>query len=170
MLDAFSLVGPTSTKYKAIPMLEAFLCLFPKKCTNDAIVAKLLRTPNRSATILELPYLCVNFPRPNSSQVCRWACTTGPSTSHLVEVSDAWRQGATPSSGYRVFLLSFPQMHKAMRPLTGGTSRSQGAHTALTAPNKLLPSGLKLHQKKRWHGGTSLPQQRHCWCTSKAPH
>ena len=47
-------------------MLEAFLW-FSKKCTNDAIVAKLLRTPNRSATILELPYLGVTFPRPNSS-------------------------------------------------------------------------------------------------------
>ena len=47
-------------------MLEAFF-FFSKKYTNDAIVAKLLRTPNRSATILELPYLCVNFPRPNSS-------------------------------------------------------------------------------------------------------
>ena len=35
---------------------------------------------------------------------------------------------------------------------------------------KLLPAGLKLTQKKQWHGGTSLPQQRHCWCTSKAPH
>ena len=37
-----------------------------------------------------------------------------------------------------------------MRPLTRGTPRSQGAHTALTAPPKSLPSGLKLHQKKQW--------------------
>jgi len=39
---------------------------------------------------------------------------------------------------------------EAMWPLTGGTPRSQGAHTALTAPPKSLPSGLKLHQKKQW--------------------
>ena len=44
----------------------------------------------------------------------------------------------------------FPQMHKAMRPLTRGTPRSQGAHTALTAPTKSLPSGLKLYQQKQW--------------------
>ena len=36
---------------------------------------------------------------------------------------------------------------EAMWPLTGGTPRSQAAHTALTAPNKLLPSGLKHHPK-----------------------
>ena len=35
-------------------------------------------------------------------------------------------------------------LHEATYAVTGGTPRSQGAHTALTAPNKSLPSGLKL--------------------------
>ena len=46
---------------------------------------------------------------------------------------------------------------EAMWPLTGGTPRSQGAHTALTAPTTSLPSGLKLHQKN--NGAT----RRSCW-------
>ena len=63
----------------------------------------------------------------------------------------------------RRFLLSFPKKHKAMRTLEAHPSAGAGASsigdgrrrvnlvprtlTTLTAPNKLLPSGLKLHQK-----------------------
>ena len=52
---------------------------------------------------------------------------------------------------------------------TTGQSRSADAdhpHSTQQAP-AIRPEASS---KKRWHGGTSLPQQRHCWCTSKAPH
>ena len=52
---------------------------------------------------------------------------------------------------------------------TTGQSRSADAdhpHSTQQAP-AIRPEASS---KKRWHGGTSLPQHRHCWCTSKAPH
>ena len=51
-------------------------------------------------------------------------------------------------------IISFSNTHKTKRVTIGG---HEEVRPILTTPNKFLPSGLKLHQQKQWHGGTSPP-------------
>ena len=89
--------------------------------------------------------------------VCFPRVAPGGNKASLGENRTYKASASRPERWLQLFSPFFPQMHKAMRPLTRGTPRSQGAHTTLTAPTKSLPSGLKLHQKN--NGAT----RRSCW-------
>ena len=104
-----------------------------------------------SQSLCALEYRVFSFPTfgPRIGCPIRWGSSWCNATTAATS-----SMGETLATAFSPF---FPKMHKAMRALARGAPRSQGAHTALTAPTKSLPSGLKLHQKN--NGAT----RRSCW-------
>ena len=88
-------------------------------------------------------YVCA---LPRDIDVRHIALTSATHRAHSAHV-DAMRD--VPQQHY-----FFSNTHKTKRVTIGGHEK---VRPILTAPNKSLPSVLKLHQKKQWHGGTSSP-------------
>ena len=161
MLDAFALVGPTSTKYKAVPMLEAFSFCFSK---NAGAHRAHKRVCDAFCQILSLALICLMMPTHSDWHGTRMASTRRGSQAetmscHRARMRIASSTGATsryskftlPRAMGRGTHLCFPDagmlhtFHVALAYL-----RNSAATRALwqNQPcHKLLPSGLKLHQK-----------------------
>ena len=106
MLDAFSLVGPTSTKYKAVPMLEAFSFCFSK---NAGAHRAHKRVCDAFCQILSLALICLMMPTHSDWHGTRMASTRRGSQAetmscHRARVRIASSTGAT--SRYSKFSLT----------------------------------------------------------------